>query len=168
MDVTGKKLRGMQAEPIKSHEPMGWERLPVALQRRILENINLVDEGNGDYVIATSSKGSRLETQWQGFARQSAFVISLKDGSRKTIKEKHRGLFTVSPKGNYVTWYDGTAKHYFAYNVKTGVTKIISKKITVPLYDDEDDHPDEPPSFGTIGWIENDKTLLVNDRYDIW
>jgi len=132
------------------------------------ENIYLADEGNADYVIATSSKGNRIESQWQGFERQSAYVISTTDGKRRLIKEKHRGVFIVSPFGRYVTWYDGDAKNYFSYNIKTGVTKNISKKVTAVLWDDEDDHPDEPPSFGTVGWLENDAALLVYDRYDIW
>ncbi|MET0243550.1 MAG: prolyl oligopeptidase family serine peptidase, partial [Flavitalea sp.] len=140
----------------------------IALGAPDAENIYLVDEGNADFVIGVSSKGNRIESQWQGFAKQTAYIISLKDASRKLIKEKHRGQFTVSPRGKYVTWYDGTLKHYFAYNVKTGVSKNISKKITVPLYDDEDDHPDDPPSFGTIGWLADDAALLINDRYDIW
>ncbi|RYG04037.1 MAG: S9 family peptidase, partial [Chitinophagaceae bacterium] len=140
----------------------------IALGATDAENIYLVDEGNADFVIAVSSKGNRIESQWQGFAKQTAYLISLKDASRKVIKEKHRGQFTVSPKGKYITWYDGTAKHYFAYNVKTGISKNISQKIMVPLYDDEDDHPDDPPSFGTIGWLADDAALLINDRYDIW
>jgi dipeptidyl aminopeptidase/acylaminoacyl peptidase len=36
------------------------------------------------------------------------------------------------------------------------------------LYDDEDDHPDDPGSFGNAGWLENDEAVLIYDRYDIW
>jgi dipeptidyl aminopeptidase/acylaminoacyl peptidase len=164
------QLRQLRTEMGRSYQAVlvGDQQKVIQLGGPDAENVYLVDEGNADYVIATSSKGNRIESQWQGFAKQTAYVISITDGTRKTIKERHRGLFTVSPQGRYVTWYDGTTKHYFAYNVKTGVTKNISKKVTTPLFDDEDDHPDEPPSFGTIGWIEDDVALLVNDRYDIW
>jgi dipeptidyl aminopeptidase/acylaminoacyl peptidase len=164
------QLRQLRIEMGRSYQAVlvGDQQKVVQLGGPDAENVFLADEGNADYVIATSSKGNRIESQWQGYAKQTAYVISIADGTRKTIKEKHRGLFTVSPQGRYVTWYDGATKHYFAYNVKSGVTRNISKKVNTPLYDDEDDHPDEPPSFGTIGWIENDLALLVNDRYDIW
>jgi hypothetical protein len=33
------------------------------------ENVQLADEGNAAYVLATSSKGSRVEVQWQGFVK---------------------------------------------------------------------------------------------------
>ena len=132
------------------------------------ENIQLVDEGNADFVLATSSKGNRVEAQWQGFTRQRAYIVSTADGSHKLIKDKQRGFFTVSPKGNYVLWYDMPSRNYFAYQVSTGVTRNITQKVTAHLYDDEDDHPDDPFSFGTAGWLDNDAAVLINDRYDIW
>lgn len=132
------------------------------------ENIILVDEGNADYVLATSSKGNRVAMQWQGFTLQSAYIISTADGSRKKVAENQRTFFSIAPAGKYVIWYDGAAKNYFTYNVATGAIKNVTKGITVPLYDDEDDHPDQPGSFGTAGWVEGDEAVLINDRYDIW
>jgi dipeptidyl aminopeptidase/acylaminoacyl peptidase len=132
------------------------------------ETIQLIDEGNADYVLGLSTKGSRKEQQWLGFTRYTAYIISTVDGSRKLIKQKQRGFLSASPKGKFVLWYDPAAKHYFAYNVSNGTIKNITQKITVPLYNDEDDHPDDPGSFGTAGWLEDDEAVLINDRYDIW
>lgn len=132
------------------------------------ENIQIVNEGNSDFVLATSSKGNRVEAQWQGFARQRAFIVSLGDGSAKLVKDKQRGFFTASPSGKFVLWYDMATKNYFTYEIATGAVKNITQKITAHLYDDEDDHPDDPSSFGTAGWLDNDAAVLINDRYDIW
>lgn len=132
------------------------------------ENITLVDEGNADYVLATSTKGNRIESQWEGFSRQTGYIISTVDGSRKLIKDKKRGFFSISPKGKYVIWYDQPTRQYYTYTVADGSSRNITQKITVPLYDDEDDHPDDPPAFGTAGWLQNDDAVLINDRYDIW
>ncbi|HET9277050.1 MAG TPA: S9 family peptidase, partial [Flavitalea sp.] len=81
------------------------------------ENITLVDEGNADYVLATSTKGNRISQQWEGFTRQTAYVVSTRDGSRKLVREKQRGLVTASPKGKYIIWYDVFTKNYYTYNV---------------------------------------------------
>ena len=132
------------------------------------ENITLVDEGNADYVLATSTKGNRISQQWEGFTRQTAYVVSTRDGSRKLVREKQRGLVTASPRGKYIIWYDVSTKNYYTYNVATGVIKNISQSIKEHLYNDEDDHPDDPSPFGIAGWIEDDKDVLINDRYDIW
>lgn len=146
----------------------GDETKVIRLGSEDAENVTLVNEGNADYVLASSTKGARIEAQWQGFSKQTAYLISTKDGSKKTVKEKLRTFYSASPGGKYVSWYDPAVKNYFTYNVSTGVIKNISQKITTPLYDDEDDHPDDPPSFGTVGWMENDESFLINDRYDIW
>ncbi len=132
------------------------------------DNIYLADEGNADFVLGTSSKGNRVESQWLGFSKLNSYLISTADGSRKTIREKLRTFFSLSPKGNFVLWWDNTTRSYFTYQVSTGAIRNITQKINVPLYDDEDDHPDDPPSFGLAGWVENDAAVLINDKYDIW
>lgn len=132
------------------------------------ENVILIDEGNADYVLAISTKGNRISQQWEGFTRQTAYIVSTKDGSRKPVREKQRGFVTASPKGKYIIWYDVGTKNYYTYRVSTGIVKNISQNIKEHLYNDEDDHPDDPPPFGIAGWIENDDDVLLYDRYDIW
>jgi hypothetical protein len=56
----------------------------------------------------------------------------------------------------------------FTYNVATGITKNVTAAIKVPLYDTENDVPDNPSAAGFTGWIVNDKYILVNDEFDIW
>ena len=132
------------------------------------ENIFTADEGNADHVLATSTKGNRVQMQWQGFVKQSAWIVSTIDGSRKLIKNNQRGFFSLSPKGRFVIWYDPSSKNYMTYEVATGTIRNATQKISEKLYDDEDDHPDDPPSLGIAGWLENDEAVLVNDKYDIW
>ena len=140
----------------------------IPLGSEEVENIVILNEGNANHVLATTTKGARVEMQWQGFTKQTTYLISTVDGSKKTIAEKKRSFFSPSPRGNYVIWYDPAFKHYFTYNVSTGVVTNITKGIKTPLYDEEDDHPDDPPPHGTGGWAEDDKRVLVYDRYDIW
>jgi dipeptidyl aminopeptidase/acylaminoacyl peptidase len=132
------------------------------------ENIVIPNEGNVDYVIATSTKGNRVEAQWRGYTMQTAWIVSTNDGTRKLIKNKQRGFFTPSPGGKYVSWYDPSTRNYFVYEVATGSTRNVTKPIPEHIYDDEDDHPDDPSSFGIAGWFNDDASMLVYDRYDIW
>ncbi|MGN6417304.1 MAG: alpha/beta hydrolase family protein [Pseudobacter sp.] len=132
------------------------------------ENTYLVNEGNADYILAFSSKGNRVASQWQGFSYQTAFTISTIDGSRKIVKEKKRGGFSPSNEGKFIAWYDPELKHYFAYEVATGTTRNITQKIPVKLWDEEDDHPDAPGPYGTSKWLDNDAAVLIYDHYDVW
>ncbi len=146
----------------------GDDNKVIQLGAEDAENVTLVNEGNADYVLATSSKGNRKEYQWLGFIRFNAWIISTADGSRKLVKEKQRGAFGISPNGKYVIWYDTKEKNYFTYTVKTGVITNITKSITVPLYNEDDDQPDDPPAHGIMKWHENDKYVYVYDKYDVW
>ena len=132
------------------------------------ENITLVDEGNADWVLAESNKGSRIALQWEGRTKTSAYAISTADGKKRMIKANSLGNFSASPAGKYVFWYEPDTKNYFTWNTTSGITKNISNKIKEPLYDVENDVPDYPGAAGITGWTANDQYFLINDVYDIW
>ena len=132
------------------------------------ENITLVDEGNANWVLGESNKGNRIELQWTGRTKTTAYYISTTDGTRRLIKASSLGNFTPSPAGKYVYWYEPDSKNYFTWNTASGVTKNISDKIKEPLYDVENDVPDLPRAAGFTGWTTNDQYVLINDVYDIW
>ncbi len=154
--------RGYTAALVKGSDKvtqLGWDDA---------ENVTLVDEGNADYVLATSTKGNRVAGQWQGFNLQSAYIISITDGSRKPIARNVRSFFQASPAGKYVIWYDWTKRNWYTHNVNTGAVISITKDIKVPLWDEDDDHPDDPSPHGLMGWQEGDKFVYVYDKYDVW
>ncbi len=132
------------------------------------EIITIVNEGNADYVLAQSSKGNRVSSQWSGNELYTAYIIYTANGSKKLVAKNALVRFRSSPIGKYVFWYDEAKKNYFTYNVATGITKAVSDKIKVPLYDTENDVPDNPSAAGFTGWVANDKYMLVNDEFDIW
>ncbi len=131
-------------------------------------SIQLVDRGNAPFVLATSNKGSRIATQWLGYDMDRAMLIDLETGARKAVSDPIRGNHSASPGGKYISWYDWKKKQYFAYNTTTGTTAAISKAMKQPVWDEDDDHPDDPPPHGAMGWTENDQRFLVYDKYDIW
>jgi dienelactone hydrolase len=140
----------------------------VQLGNDSTENIFLVNEGNAGYVLGTTTTSNRVSAQWLGFTPQSGYIISTADGSRKTVRKNNRGAITASPFGKYVAWYDWQQKQWFTYNVATGATTAISKNIKVPVWDEDDDHPDDPPPHGLMRWEENDSYVYIYDKYDIW
>jgi dipeptidyl aminopeptidase/acylaminoacyl peptidase len=140
----------------------------VPLAGEDAENIFLANEGNAKHVLATSSKNYRVPTQWVGRAKQNVYLISTTDGSRKIIATGMEGSLTVSPKGKFISWYDPKIKQYFTYEAASGQTRNITSGIKEKLWDDEDDNPDYPPPYGIAGWMEDDRFILVNGKYDIW
>jgi dipeptidyl aminopeptidase/acylaminoacyl peptidase len=144
------------------------ENRVVQLGTEEVEQVTLVNQGNADWVLGETNKGNRVETQWTGRSRSSAYIININDGSKSLVKANGLANFEASPAGKYVYWYDVVAKNYFTYEVSTGNTKNITDKIKVPLYDEENDNPDYPGAYGAMGWSADDKNLLVYDRYEVW
>lgn len=164
------QLRQLENELRRSYTAvvyLGHDKV-IQLGAEDAERITLVDEGNADWVLAESNKGNRVEGQWTGRTKSSAYVINTKDGSKKLVLANALANFDASPAGNYVYWYDNVKKNYFTYNVATGVTKNVTEKIKQPLYDEENDVPDYPPPYGVMGWSNGDKNLYLYDRYEVW
>lgn len=132
------------------------------------ENITLPREGDGPYALGESTKGYRIQQQWEESNYQHIYLVDLNNGSRRLVQEKVRGRATLSPAGKFVLWYDWKGKNWFTYNIASGKVSNITTGIRVPLFDEEDDHPDDPPPHGAMGWMENDRFVYLYDKYDIW
>jgi len=143
-------------------------RRVVQLGDTDLENVLTANEGNSDYALGYTDKGQRVPLQWTGRTLKSAWLINVKDGSRRLVKEKLDGTFYISPKGNYLYWYDMAARHWFSYECAGGAIRNISAAIPTAMFDEEDDHPDAPYDYGRAGWLQDDRRILLYDRYDVW
>lgn len=142
----------------------------VPLANANCESVVISDEGNGAYALGTSTKGYRIQQQWEQAGISKLFLINVADGTRKTIADKIRPFFgsMLSPKGKFVIWYDWKKKQWITYNTTTGVSATITASIKTPLFDEEDDQTDDPSPHGMMGWHQDDKFVYIYDRYDIW
>lgn len=133
-----------------------------------IEFVQLGNEGNAAYALGQSTKGYRIQTQWTQNGYVSVYLIDVRTGASKKIADPVRGGARFSPNAQYVLWYDSKKRQYQCYEIASGNTRTISAGVKVPLYDEEDDHPDDPPPHGVLGWAENDRYCYVYDKYDIW
>ncbi len=140
----------------------------VQLGAEDAERVTLVDEGNANWVLAESSKGNRIEGQWLGRAKYTAYIISTETGIRKTVFKNLFANAAPSPGGKFVYWYNPGQKNYFTYEIATGITRNVTEKIKVPLYDEENDMADFAEPYGVMGWQEGDSLLYVYDRFGFW
>jgi dipeptidyl aminopeptidase/acylaminoacyl peptidase len=136
---------------------LGSEGLPLVIP---------TNEGDGDYFLAVTDTGRRVEGQWTGNTKKDVYSIDLRTGKRTLVKKNHDGQFYPSSTGKYILLYDNKAKNYFAWDGKS--LKNITSKIKVPLYDEQFDMPDDPNPYGIMGWHEGDSAVYVYDRYDVW
>ena len=134
-----------------------------------IPNIFLDKEANNDIVLATSDVPYSNQ-HWDWNSRRDVYLVNLQDGSRKQIATALQGNPILSPNAQYVSWWSLPDTAWFAYSVKSEKTTKITDNKGVKFFEDNDDHPDFPPSYGSAGWVDDlkDPMFVVYDKYDAW
>ncbi|WP_090997870.1 S9 family peptidase [Pedobacter insulae] len=133
-----------------------------------LPDAGLVNEGDAGFVLGSTDYGNRIASQWAGGSVRDYYLIDVKTAVRKKILESFDGNVSASPVGNYILYYDKKTKIWSTYQVASGKVTPLNAGMTVKFYDEENDVPDDPNSYGLAGWTEDDKFVLLYDRFDIW
>jgi len=96
------------------------------------------------------------------------YTVEVKTGRRIKILEKFPGQVSFSPGANYLIFYDDRPRAWFTYRLADGKKFDLTSKLGVNFFREEWDTPGEPPAYGLAGWTENDSSVLIYDRYDLW
>ena len=140
---------------------LGTEEIP---------EITISDENNGRYAWGTSNLKYQLESQWDVWANSTndIWLFDLENNTKKQIKTGLKSVLYFSPLGNYLAWYNPEDKMYYTYSSETGKETCLTNKLNINFWNEKTDVPMLPYPYGIAAWMENDKYLLVYDKYDIW
>jgi len=139
--------------------PLADVKLPSAV---------LVNEGNANFVLASSDFGRRIEAQWSGTTLKDYYLVDTKNGQRKKIIEQLNGDAYASPSGNYIIYFDENRSNWYTYQIATGKITQLNTGLNIKFADEQNDVPDTPKPYGIASWTADDKAVLIYDRYDIW
>ena len=137
----------------------------VQLGNASYTDTELVDEGNALYALSKTSIPHELESQWTGRLDFDYQVTNTNTGEVKLKLTKVPSM-KLSPKAKYTFGYNDIDSTWFTYATESGNYKALTKG--KPFYDELNDSPKYPNPYGSAGWTENDKHLILYDRYDIW
>ncbi len=141
----------------------------VQLANQSMRTILHTKEGDGAVFYGSSDTGRRIASQWQGFSLADIYSINPETGKTELIRKNYKGsALSASYTGKYLLFFDEIKQSYFAYNSVTRQLNTVAKDIRDPLYDEENDVPDDPNAYGVVRWTEGDKYVFLYDRYDIW
>lgn len=121
----------------------------------------------GDVALGSSDVPYRQLISWDGEYRDF-YAVSLATGARKSLLKKVHFGASLSPEGKYMLYYDGNDGAWHTIRVADGKAFNLTGKLGVSFQEEDWDTPDLPRPYGTGGWTEGDKTVLLYDRYDIW
>ena len=138
----------------------------VQLASTEFPDISFTQKRNENMVLVSRSKPYQLESQWEGSGKRDYALVDIATGKTDMAITKLRGRARMSPAGKYVFGYDEIDSTWFTYSTssrkKTKLTEDLS------FFDELNDSPDYPNSYGSAGWMENDEAIFIYDRYDIW
>ena len=87
---------------------------------------------------------------------------------RCMIAEADYASYRLSPAGKYVSAYNPTDSCWYTINLADDRKIRLTTPQTFTAWDEDNDTPNYPSSYGHAGWTKDDASLLIYDRYDIW
>ena len=133
------------------------------------KNIINTLEGDGNYVYAIQDSSYEISSQWQGYSLKDIYTINTHTGNRYLVQKAWKGnLIKSAYNGNHLVFYDEILKKYYSYDALKKTKCVIAKDIKYSLFDEENDVPDDPNAYGIAKWLDDNETLIIYDRYDLW
>ena len=121
---------------------------------------------DGSRGLANDSNPYLQRISWD--ARYSdVYLVNTIDGKRTKVLSEHRGWVRPSTAGRYVLYFDEQGD-WHGIDVVSGKHRNLTGALPVSFADREDDHPHPDPAHGIAGWTEDDREVLLYDRYDVW
>ncbi|WP_163399688.1 S9 family peptidase [Flavobacterium fluviatile] len=124
---------------------------------------------SGDQKQALLYNPQQYEPQANRDAPLDIYILNLETEDRKLVLQNQLGGETgtsVSIYEKHIVYFKD--KHWWVYDLGSGLHKNLTKDLGVTFSDEESDWPEEASPFGNPGWMRHDKTLFVYDKYDIW
>ena len=133
-----------------------------------MNQVEILNEGNSNFALGTSDNAYRLSSNWDVTGRKDYYIINTKTGQRELFAKALTGKVEMSPNGKFAVFYNAENGLWSGYNIETKETKVLNKKLQVKFYDEENDSPTLAQEYGVAYFTDNDETVLIKDRYDIW
>ena len=135
----------------------------VQLADEALESVSPANDNR--YAIGTDNRAYRIMSDYDP-GLNDYYLVNTNDGTRKLLEQKARFGASVSPGGKYAIFFDG--KDWNSYSISDGRSVNLTKNLGVNFFNEENDEPATPPSYGFPGWTKDDREVLLYDHFDVW
>lgn len=122
---------------------------------------------DGRVALAATNLPYAVEAMW-GEGGTDAYVVDAARGTRRLVAQRLSFAPTLSAGGRYVLYFDRD-RRWKTFEVASGRTRDLTGGLAGVRFDQETwDTPNEPAPYGVAGWTEDDRSVLLYDRYDVW
>ncbi len=124
------------------------------------------NEGNAENVLVSNGTPYMLESQWTGMRASDYAIVNSSTGNTRTILTNVSGRVQLSPNGKFAYGYNPVDSTWFSYDLQSNKKLDLTKGKV--FYNELNDTPNHPGSYGMAGWTKDDNAMLIYDRYDIF
>jgi len=149
----------LQTDHPQIFQPLGNEEL---------ESMELLNDGDSQFVLMRSDKEGRVASQWMGSTLGSYYLVNTLTGEKRPVVENLQGRAVASPLGKYVIYFNRADQNWYAYEVASAKTRQLNKDFMVSFGDELWDTPDVAAPYGIASWTDKDESVIIRDRYDLW
>ena len=163
------QLKQLKDEKKRSYKTIYFPKYKktVLLANDSLRNVRIDKKATGNLSLAYDRQKYFKELSWDGNTYSDYYLLDRSTGKRKLILEKVSSTVSLSPKQDFVAWYNIADSSWNIYNIEKGVSNNITSKLRVNFYNKLSDIPREAYPCGMAGWKKNGH-LVVYDNYDLW
>lgn len=131
-------------------------------------DLEIAGQGNAPIALLSTNQPYATEQMWEGRSRYDIYTVDLATGIRQPIKKATDTYMRLSPQGNYTYWYCAQDSSWYTRSMLEGKEYRLTTPASFAAWDEDNDVPDYPSPHGLAGWTEDDRNILLYDRYDIW
>ena len=162
------KNKSRNENKTKLHTYLIKEKKILALGDETVQDITLDAKRRHKIALGSDDKPYRRNYSWDIQIGTDLYLVNLETGAKSLIKKAAPGSARLSPEAKYVYWYHMQDSSWVVYDVALQEERNLTKGFAINFYDEMHDSPSLPESYGIVGWLADDKALLVYDKYDIW
>jgi len=133
-----------------------------------IESYRLVKQGDSDVAVGFFDAPYALDNSVNYKETKDIYLMDLASGSTERLFEKVGFGPQLSPLGKYLYWWEPADSSWYCYSIRDKSTINLTHGMSVGFTQVDHDTPDDPGSYGLMGWSDNDESLFLYDQFDIW
>jgi dipeptidyl aminopeptidase/acylaminoacyl peptidase len=139
---------------------------------RILESDSLeirkLDHGNAAFAVGYVKKPYQKNYNWEYPNKKDAYSVNIQTGEIQLIKKAIIESVELSTDGKSAIWFNDKDLQYYFLNLQTNKDFCITCTQKVEWLEDVNGMAQTPTPLGIIGWLEGEKQVLIQSKFDIW
>ncbi|MCU4176633.1 prolyl oligopeptidase family serine peptidase [Carboxylicivirga sp. N1Y90] len=140
----------------------------VQLANEQFKSVDVPDKGNATIGFSYDSEPYKRAQSWNAIWASDVYKIDISSGKKTLLINRIHGRSKSSYTGSWFVYFEPADGQYYSINTVDGQKRLITPGITVSFSDELQDMPNEPSAYGIMGFSNDDRYVLVYDRYDIW